>query len=215
MHLNIYIYQFEKNIVFPRLDFIDNIVRGDFFVFQNTRNNQFSHTESNRFEFRFLVPNQSVEGDFFKDSFGQGGQILFDFVNFNVENENSFGNGIFFSFFGLVSSDQFGSFSFFFSFGFFVFFRVVSEKVDVIVFFFLLFFGLFSFFSLLSSGPRGDFSGREHIDPSVPGVQSGEFGLFGDDVFGLQGLEDLSVGGVGFILSRQIGIRKRFNGLYF
>lgn len=120
------------HLIFPGLNFLKNIISSHFVILNHTSNLQFAHSERNGQNFRFLVPDQSINLNLV-NLFSQGFQVLFLFVDFHVENHDGFRN---YCFFGLCGRG--GHLEFFFNFGSSGF--VVSKKVDIVVLFFRRYF---------------------------------------------------------------------------
>ena len=119
------------NFVFPFKNFFEDVVSCDFSVFNNATQLEFLHSVSNWHQFDFLVPDQAIETYGIENFLGQNFQILFLFVNFNVEDNNGFSNNRFFLRFS-------GGFSGFLLLQlllcFLVFFSLVTKKVHIFIF---------------------------------------------------------------------------------
>lgn len=117
------------------MNLFENIISSDFRILNHTSDLQFVHSESNGDNFNILIPHKSVHVNLGKNLFRQGFQILFCIEDFDVEDNDWFGNNDLFYFFNLLFSllffSNFGKCSL-------VFFIVISEKINIVILFFLL-----------------------------------------------------------------------------
>merc|ERR1712018_273615 len=114
------------NFIIVLFDFFGQIVGTNLFVFDNSGDNKFENTKSQRFFLVFLSPDQTVHRDFGFDFGGQSVQIGFVIEWFDIQSDhgfsgdNSFFGGLF-GFSGVVFGNSFGFQSFGGGFSFFVF----------------------------------------------------------------------------------------------